>query len=128
MAQTWENGDNYEIYAMDADGSGVRRLIRSPGSDGHPAWSPDGRRIAFSSQRASSGNGDLGDRIYVMDADGSGQRQLTQTFGKYPDWSPDGRQIVFTGDRLYTVNVDGSGQRALRTPGVALPVLPDWTP
>jgi Tol biopolymer transport system component len=126
MAQTWEDGDNYEIYVMNADGSRPERLTRAPGSDGHPAWSPDGRKIAFNSERADPG-GTLGHRIYVMNADGSGQRRVTTIFGKYPDWSPDGRQIVFTGDRLYIVNADGSGLTPLAIPGVGLPVLPDWT-
>ena len=56
---------------MNADGSGQRRLTRSR-HDGFPAWSPDGRKIAFFSQR--DGNGE----VYVMNADGSGQRNLTR--------------------------------------------------
>jgi Tol biopolymer transport system component len=62
-----------------------------------------------------------------MEADGSRQTRLAGVFGKYPDWSPDGRRIVFSGDRLYIVNADGSGLKPLPTPGVALPVFPDWT-
>ncbi len=126
MAQTWEDGDNYEIYVMNVDGSGVRRLTTAPGSDGHPAWSPDGTRIAFNSQRESRGGARLGDRIYVMNADGSEQRRLTDVFGKYPDWSPDGRRVVFGGDRLYVVHADGSRLTPLATEGIAAPVLPDW--
>jgi Tol biopolymer transport system component len=57
----------------DADASGQRRLTRSPGYDGDPAWWPDGRKIAFASGR--NGNGEL----YVMNADGSGQRNLTRS-------------------------------------------------
>jgi Tol biopolymer transport system component len=69
---------------MNADGSGQRSLTRDPASDVQAAWSPDGRRIAFSSDR------DGNDEIYVMNADGSGQRNLTPgpTGGASPAWSP----------------------------------------
>ena len=52
---------------MNADGSGQRRLTRNPARDKDPAWSPDGRRIAFNS----------GSQIWLMNPDGSGQRSLT---------------------------------------------------
>jgi Tol biopolymer transport system component len=57
---------------MNADGSGKRNLTRNPAQDGSPSWSPDGRRIAFVSNRDGRDGG-----IYVMNADGSGQRRLT---------------------------------------------------
>ena len=63
-----------DIYMMNVDGSEERRLTDSPGLDGFPAWSPDGKRIAFVSAR---GGGNC--EIYVMDADGSGQERLTRT-------------------------------------------------
>ena len=56
---------------MNADGSGKRNLTRHPARDGRPSWSPDGRRIAFVSDR----DGRL--EAHVMNADGSGQRSLT---------------------------------------------------
>jgi Tol biopolymer transport system component len=56
---------------MNADGSHQRRLTHTPGRDYPGAWSPDGKQLAFSSQR--SGNFD----VFVMNADGSGQHQLT---------------------------------------------------
>ena len=109
---------------MDADGSSPRNLTQHPAKDVRPAWSPDGRRIAFVSRR--DGNSE----VYVMNADGSGKRNLTRDRANddYPTWSPDGRRIAFLRGRLrgtarrrdrcysydlYVVNADGSGLRRL---------------
>jgi Tol biopolymer transport system component len=75
---------NTEVYVMNANGSGQRRLTRAPREDLVPAWSPDGRRIAFVSKR--DGNAE----IYVMNTDGSGQRNLTRspTEDGLVAWSP----------------------------------------
>lgn len=101
------DGD-WELYVMNADGSGQTRLTFDEGLDDSPSWSPDGRRIAFTSRR--DGNSE----IYVMDADGSSQRRLTFQDGSdwHPRWSPLGDQIAFTSARdgtteVYTVNPDG---------------------
>ena len=62
------NDENIEIYVMDADGKNQRRLTNSPGYDFQPAWSPDGQKIAFTTERDWKAG--LGWEIYVMDADG----------------------------------------------------------
>ena len=65
-------GDKADVFVMNADGTGQKRLTRSAAHDFMQAWSPDGRRIAFLSNR--DGNWE----VYVMNADGSGQRNLTR--------------------------------------------------
>jgi TolB protein len=105
-----------DIYITNADGSGRQRLTSDPGFETGPAWSPDGRKIAF-----VSGHGNY-PGLFAMNADGSGQQRLTRG-GSQPHWSPDGRQIAFVSKRygyadIYVMNADGSGQRNLtRTPG-----------
>ena len=106
---------NHEIYAMNADGSGVDRLTRDRGGDYSPSWSPDGSRIAFMSNRE-----DFDYQIYAMNADGSGVTRLTNNrFNDYyPSWSPDGSRIAFASIRngnweIYAMNADGSGAARL---------------
>ena len=100
----------------------------TPGDVQTPAWSPDGRKLAFVSER--DGNGE----IYVMNADGSAQENLTrQPAGdSHPSWSPDGRRIGFVSRRdgnaeIYVMNADGSGLLNLtRAPSDDLD--PAWSP
>ena len=106
-----------EIYVVNADGTGLRRLTRNAVFDGKPVWSPDGRSIAFTRDR---------DRqtvsIYVMNADGSDQRRLTllppRAGGDGLTWSPDWKKIAFVapaGHRgaadIFVMNPDGSDLR-----------------
>jgi len=111
---------------MKADSSGQMNLTKNPAEDGDPAWSPDGSKIAFCTDR--DGNGE----IYVMDADGSGQVNLTNHPAEEegPAWSPDGSRIAFATERdgpqeVYVMNADGSGQVNLsNNPGIDQ--APDW--
>ena len=119
---------NYNIYAMNADGSGLARLTNNSADDYAPSWSPDGRRIAFRSRR--DGNRE----IYAMNADGSGVTNLTNNSDadRYPSWSPDGRRIAFDSDRdgnweIYAMNADGSGVTNLTNNSDA-DRYPSWSP
>jgi Tol biopolymer transport system component len=112
-----------DIYVMNADGSGQRELTPDDAQENSPAWSPDGRRIAF----LSSG-------IRVVNADGGGLRRLTRKgWGdSAPAWSHDGRRIAFVSRRdgnveIYVMNADGSGQRRL-TRNVVRDSDPVWSP
>jgi Tol biopolymer transport system component len=74
----------FEVYTMNADGTGVTRLTHSPASGANPTWSPDGTRIAFYTAR----DGRL--EIYTMNPDGSGQTRVTNVAGDNfdPTWQP----------------------------------------
>jgi TolB protein len=61
---------NWEIYLMDLDGTGLRRLTDNESIDGLPTWSPNGRSIAFVSDQGGSW------AVWVMNADGSSRRRL----------------------------------------------------
>ena len=107
---------------------GLIRSTPTPLDVQTPAWSPDGRKLAFVSRR--DGNSE----IYVINADGSGQENLTQHPARdsHPSWSRDGRKLAFVSRRdgnseIYVMNADGSGLRNVtRAPSNDL--RPAWSP
>lgn len=119
--------DDYEIMVMAPDGSRQTNLSNSWADDVAPAWSPDGRRIAFVSFRdTATGKWETDSgSIYVMAFDpASGQsgevRRITDDVGSdgWPTWSPDRLRIAFHSDRsgnwdIWIANADGSGLRQL---------------
>ena len=115
------------IYAMDADGGNARQLDIAPWKTFHPAPSPDGRWIAFVSNRWSA-NGE----VYIGSEE-SDPRQLTfdPGYDHSPTWAPDGDWIAFVSDRqgssgIYVVDVDSGEPQHLT--GQFTASDPSWSP
>jgi Tol biopolymer transport system component len=100
-----------QIFTINPDGNEISQLTKT-GENFSPVWSPNGKKIAFSSSR----NGKW--EIFVMNNDGSNQIRLADG-GGVPVWSPDGSKIAFISNRdnsenefdLYVMNSDGTGQK-----------------
>jgi Ca2+-binding RTX toxin-like protein len=102
-----------DIYAMRPDGSDVINLTASWRYEGLPAWSPDGRRLAFAT---------VSDELFVMDAGGISQRVPDAVARGGADWSPDGDRLVFQcASGLCVTNPDGSNQQTLTTDDLEAP-------
>src|SRR5438552_2287730 len=106
----------------------IRQLTNTQASNIRPAWSPDGKQIAFQTNR------DGPYHIYVMSADGSNVRQLTSSDAddRHPAWSPDGKQLAIdSGDQtnreIWTIDV-GSRQRTQITKLGGIASFPSWSP
>jgi TolB protein len=123
-----------EVWTMNSDGTGKRQITHTPGYDGGPVFSPDGKRIAWranhprehatlAAYKALLSRGLVSPmkvELFIADADGSNARQLT-SFGCAsfaPTFTPDGKRILFASNKhacdsssfeLYLVNTDGSG-------------------
>src|SRR6267378_2997408 len=105
------DGD-FDIYVMNADGSGVRQLTHTTVHEFDPIWSPNGKRIAFA-RLDETGDFD----VIVMNADGSGAINLTNNdvVNDFAGaWSPDGKRMAIASNRdgddeVFIINLDGSG-------------------
>jgi len=114
--QSNRNG-NFDIFVMNADGSGVTQLTSHPFDEYLPLFSPDGSRIVFGRCHGICD-------IVVINADGSGERTILND-GFPGAWSPDGNRIVVAwDDGLYVINADGSGLVRVLGPDF----VTDWSP
>lgn len=118
----------FDIYVARVRGGRVRRLTSDVGNDTQPAWSPNGRLITFTSDRA--GNQD----IYTVRPNGRRLRRLTGTAAEdgAPSWAPNGKRIAFASDRegsedVFSMTARGKALRRL-TKGAADEGDPAWSP
>jgi Tol biopolymer transport system component len=99
LAQRMVRPTKMELWLMNADGSNQRQITHLGGANFGPSWTPDGKRIVFSSNYKSprSENFDL----YLINPDGSGLEQITthSLFDGFPMFSPDGHRLVWASNR-----------------------------
>lgn len=104
----------WDIYTINADGSGITHVIHGPSSgDFAPAWSPDGSKILFQ----STTDAEKGFDIYIYDVPTQEITNLTNSAGndELASWSPDGTKVMFqttssAGTNLSLINPDGTGR------------------
>jgi Tol biopolymer transport system component len=128
VVSSFTNGRNEDIYTIKSNGAEAVRLTTAAGPDVDPAWSPDGSKLAFTSQR------DGQSEIYVMSAEGSGQTRLTTNGASdyQPTWSSDGQRIAFVSDRdgnpeIYVMQANGTGVSRI-TDQAGADAEPAWSP
>lgn len=125
--------DNVDLYSVLPNGEALHRLTDDPLFDACPAYSADGKRIAWcNGVRARGGIIE----IWTMKANGEDKHQVTHLSGRmiFPDFSPDGARIAFggrlpgaTNDDIFVINTDGSGLVQLTT-DLANDSLPAFSP
>jgi Tol biopolymer transport system component len=118
------------IFIARPDGTGLRQLTNDSANHVWPRWSPDGKRLAFSSNPSGAYN------MWTINPDGSDLRQVSEYGGGAPVWSPDGTRMALTGSRARTFIFDPARSWTAQTPQVLPPFEPagsrffvwDWSP
>lgn len=128
---------HWQIWLANRDLSGAKKLTRGRFDSGWAVWSPDGKRLAFDSDRTDPkpGDSDHVNDVFVMKSDGSGVKTLTDSKGVSGDaaWSPNGSLLAFDADRgnrkglsaIYVMPANGGKPRRVTDPG---PALSDYKP
>ncbi len=127
----------YDLWAIAPDGSGLHQLTWGPFDDREPAWSHDGTRVAFSSDRGNPLGSDY--NIWMLDTRSGDLTQLTKNPAddSMPSWSPDDREIAFASTReatretaqsVWAVSVSDLSERKLATVNGARLDAPSWGP
>lgn len=116
-------GVPYNVWVMSGPGGPSRQVTSGTAIDGHPTWSPDGRRLAFSSNRAE---GSSQFDVYVLDLDGGDLRVIAR--GQAPTWHPSGRELAFNRDGdLYSIDLR-TGREQQLTSAAGFDDGPVWSP
>jgi Tol biopolymer transport system component len=135
--QVKDRSGRWQIWVANSDLSGARELTHGREDGGWPAWSPDGKQIAFDSERSDHTPKDSRhvNDVFVMKADGSGVKKLTDSKGESgdPAWSPTGRTLAIDADRgnrkelraIYVIHANGGKPRRITKPA---PPLSDYSP
>ncbi len=109
-----------QVYIMNVDGTGVRKVTNLSDGACQPAWSPTGSQLAFTSPCRSNRSQYPGSSVWIINTDGTGLRILASAPGGDfdPAWSPTGDKVAFTSledgrPQIYVMNLDGSGRTNL---------------
>ena len=131
---------HWQVWVANERLTAARRVTGEAADSGWPAWSPDGRKLAFDSSRADPDPADSKqvNDIFMMNGDGSSVQKLTDSKGASADaaWSPDGSLIAFDADRgdypaqqgIYVIDDNGGNRRRLTTvpPNAANDLAPSF--
>jgi len=107
------DGQDYDIYTINSGGGGKKQLTDNSTNDYEPAYSPSGKKIAYTGE-----GGPNGDEIYTLNAGGGGKQPVTDNSSddSYPSYSPSGKRIAYVnyagGDgEIWTIQPGGGGRQ-----------------